>query len=418
MALKLHLRKVPPSLALGALVVVSRSRRTVCWRGRIMTRSHEAQLDPSHWAIDDEVIQLRVRGGEPGNVRGGEPGSERVFPLPASNARSTPRGRSEERWLVGTSSECEIQLPGSAGNISERHALLLRNGMWWLALALGDSPNLLVDGDPQAAVQLVPGTELEIGDLSLVAESLGSIALRSFLQKLLGSSVAADHALRQLRLAQTAQTQVILRGQEALLPIARELHRRVYGAARPFVVHRELPSVVRGPLGLDAPRFVDVTAAMEAARGGTLCLLGSCLPRDYPRLCQAYADSSGTQTQVVVCDDAGLLSLGDPAAIAVPSLASRPDELLSLVFELGAEAMRDRGLEEPFRLEEAVAVLRHDTHSFMGICEATRRVAAMRKTGSLFAAARLLQVDARALRRWLGARELSWLDGHLACEAN
>jgi predicted component of type VI protein secretion system len=177
-------------------------------------------------------------------IRLREWGSDTIYPLPRPPSPAAPRPQGD--WFVGTAPECLLRLEDPSGYVSRRHARLLREPAYWSLLDLGSKNGMRVNGTLQATARLTPGTEIGLGGLTLIAESARSIEIRCFLARLLGwtaeRAVDIDLALRAVRLAQVQRTPLVLRGEGDLVPLARDLHRRVLGRSRPFVLcdpHRQ-----------------------------------------------------------------------------------------------------------------------------------------------------------------------------------
>jgi FHA domain len=354
-------------------------------------------LPLSSWAIDDEVVRLRIRD------------TDLVHQLPAPESEAAGAGS-----VIGTSAECEIRLIDPSGRTSRRHARLVRDQSQWVLRDLGSKNGIKIGSSRQRAVLLEPATEVGIGGLTLLAESERSIELRSFLARLLGAiespGGSVDTALRCLRVAQTRQIPVVLRGEEDLVELARDLHRRVYPLERPFVIYVSHHRLYEQGDMSRAPNSAAGKRAMEAAKGGTLCLLTSSLPSDHEEVWKAYSGSAGTHTQVIVCDDVGgnemLLLHG---AIVIPRLADRTDELPVLIQAYASEAHRAFRLPQASYPEDLAWVREHSCSSITNIALGTRRLAALRKNENLFAAAQALGMTPAALRAWIGARPIPWL---------
>lgn len=348
------------------------------------------------WTINDDLIRLRVRG------------TNRLYPLPRLDS-----GASAD-LLVGTSEECEIRLDDPKQMASRRHARLVRVDAHWSLLDLKSKNGLRVGGVKQPVVRLDPGIEVGIGGLTLVAESMRSIELSTFLARLLGwresGQLAVDAALRELRTAQTQRTPVVLRGDEDLVDLAHDLHNRVHGAARPFVTCDPKRQENESGDARCAPNFTSGTAAFSAAIGGTLCIIAARPPADYQDILRALWDSGGTQTQLLICDDGahkqGVLLHG---TIEVPSLRSRRDELAHIIREYCLDAAREFGLPERNYPEDVAWVLAHASSSYAEISKGARRIAALRAAGSLIGAAERLGIAPVSLRRWIGRRAIPFL---------
>jgi hypothetical protein len=132
------------------------------------------------WVINDPVIRFRVLG------------SERAFDLAAS-----------DRWMLGSAPDCSLSLEDPSGRVSRRHAVAAREGDVWTMHDLGSTNGLRLNREERRSFQLAPGDEIELGGITLVAESPRSMALHDLLRRWLGWSTArlgeADRALREVR---------------------------------------------------------------------------------------------------------------------------------------------------------------------------------------------------------------------------
>jgi hypothetical protein len=167
------------------------------------------------WAINDPVSRFRVHG------------SERVFDLATS-----------ERWVLGSSSGCSLHLDDPSGRVSRRHAVAAREGEIWTMADLGSTNGLRVNGEERRSFQLTPGDEIELGGITLIAESERSMELHDLLRRWLGWSTSRlgeiDRALREIREMANLRAALILHGAGPLADVARRLHRVTLGD-RPFV---------------------------------------------------------------------------------------------------------------------------------------------------------------------------------------
>ncbi|HWO24480.1 MAG TPA: hypothetical protein VNO30_37305 [Kofleriaceae bacterium] len=166
--------------------------------------------------------------------------------------------------------------------------------------------------------------------------------LRGFLARILGWSdehkVAIEHALRSIDLGVTHRAALVLLGDTTeLVSIAEALHRRTLGAECPFVV-------------CDRKRAdcESAVAAVQAARGGSLCMRHAWPPRDFSSMVTMVRDP-GASVQFIVCGGVGhaddpFLTL--PVPIQVPPLAAREDELPRIVDELARDAIATLGAFE------------------------------------------------------------------------
>jgi hypothetical protein len=84
------------------------------------------------------------------------------------------------------------------------------------------------------------------------------------------------HALRSIRMAATRRTALVLHGDGDLVPIARAIHRRAFGAERPFIVcdprRRQTRETVRSPENYETgmPAFADAIRELGALHTGFL----------------------------------------------------------------------------------------------------------------------------------------------------
>jgi Inner membrane component of T3SS, cytoplasmic domain len=328
------------------------------------------------WCIQDPVIRLRERG------------SERVYGLPDTPTELT----------LGSGSACELKLRDSSRQISRRHAKLRPFAGGW-RLEDQDSKNgLWCDGARRLEFSLTPGLEIQIGSLTLIAESRRSIALRELLCRLLGWSAQCqgevDEALRSLRDWAARRVSLILMGDGDLTTVARHLHAAVLGHEPPFVVGNEHAS------GL---------AALKAAGHGTLW--ASELPSDLAAMAEPLREADN-RTRLMLharsAEDVAMtiITLARQAVIALPSLSSRRAELRRLIETCGEDAAV--ALEAPFTRfttqdVEALARLRYRGIAHLELT--VRRVVAMRAWGVSNGAERL-DISHVALLTWAQRRNL------------
>src|SRR5262249_42053490 len=145
-------------------------------------------------------------------------------------------------------------------------------GELWTVADLGSTNGLRVNGNDRRSSQVVPGDEIALGGITLIAESRRSMELHDLLQRWLGWSTTrrgeVDRALREVREMATLRTVLILRGAGPLVEVARRLHRVTLGD-RPFVFF--------GP-------NVCGEQTLDRAANGTLCVNARRLPRDIQAL--------------------------------------------------------------------------------------------------------------------------------------
>jgi Inner membrane component of T3SS, cytoplasmic domain len=344
------------------------------------------------WNVDDEVIRLR------------EWASDRFHDLPPPVPGELP---AIGDWLLGSADDCAFRLSDPSCRVSRHHARLMRERSRWSLLDLGSKNGLRVDGTRQTTAMLDPGLEIGIGGITLIAESMRLIELRSFLARLIGwgpdRAETIDLAMRAVRMAQARRTPLVLRGEGDLVPIAQDLHRRELGADRPFILcdprRQSLEANVRS-----STNFERGLEALAAARGGSLCVRSNRPPADFLKVISALRDPD-SGVQLIVCDtsphDAEAL-LAVP--ITIPSLSSRKDELPHIIHEYTIDAALAFDVPVRFYNADRDWVLTHSASSLHEIEKGTRRLMALRVAGSVLGAAELLGMAAVSLRRWIGRR--------------
>jgi hypothetical protein len=234
--------------------------------------------------------------------------------------------------------------------------------------------------------------------------------LRAYCERLLGwgsdQADAVDRALRAIHLSLTHQAALILRGEGDLVPVAHALHRRILGADRPFIVcdprRGNTRASPRSPANHDSG-----LAAFEAATTGAVCLRASRLPRDFAEL--ALQLRAAADVVLIVCfdvrDEESAL-LVRPTPIQLPPLASRDDEIDRVIAESAADALAALAAPETaFTAADHAWVRQHAATSVAEVEKATLRLAAVRSSRSLHAAAARLDLAPVSLSRWLGRRK-------------
>src|SRR6266700_6328181 len=133
--------------------------------GAPMADSIGTDSDPAaqEWAINDQVTQLRLWG------------TDIVYPLESGDEPS-----------IGASAVCPIRIEDPSGQVSRTHARIVRTLSGWGVRDLDSKNGIHIDGSQRKDGPLMPGTELGIGDIVLIAESRQLIALRGFLDRLIG----------------------------------------------------------------------------------------------------------------------------------------------------------------------------------------------------------------------------------------
>jgi hypothetical protein len=358
------------------------------------TIATKTDVGVNEWLIDDDVIRFRQWG------------SEIAYTLPFA---TTPE------LVIGTADGCTIRLLDRHGFVSRRHARVTREGDGLVVRDLDSKNGLLVDGSKRAGSVVVPGVEIGIGGITLVAESPRFIALRSFVMRIVGWSTdrleIVDLALRSIRHAATRRAPLVLCGDSNLVAIAHEIHRRIRGDERPFVVCDPRRKDTAEATVRAAPNYDKSVPAMVAAANGSLCVWSKRLPRDFRETREGLRDPASRVLLIVCAQEVGdaKVFLGSP--IVLPPLAARAGEIGRIVDEYIADAVKDLGADRPLGGEDRAWIDQHATSSLAEIEKSARRLVAIRKAGGVSAAAALLGMSHNALSRWIGRRPLPKFHG-------
>lgn len=351
--------------------------------------SATTQPDPRgarEWSFADEVIQLR------------EWGTDRVHPLPPE-----PYGE----WLVGASPSSAIHLVDSPRLVSREHALLFRGYGGWVLRDAGSKNGLWIDNARRSVVALSPGLEIGIGSFKLIADSVGLLALRALLARLIGwkpeSRVVVDNALLAVRAMAELRAPLVLTGDGNLVEVAREIHERVFGVDQPFMVsdprRRDSRNTSRSAEGRRTLRD-----ALEAARGGTVCVWASRLPADFDE--SAKLATHQRWARLVICyrqPEQPALTFSN--VIGLPSLSRRADELDRIIDEY-AEVVTTRLSPSRAELTPEIRswIKSRRPQSVAEIARTVERVLALHALGGTGAAAEWLGISRVALATWLTRR--------------
>jgi hypothetical protein len=336
---------------------------------------------PNGWSICDEVTQLR------------EWGTDLAYPLPSKHDTS----------FLGAAENCWLRLWDSTGRISKRHAALTFGKDGWTISDLESKNGVHLDGVRVASLSLVPGAEVRIGPITLIAESPKLIALRELLERFLGwgeeRREEVDQALFSIRIAAALREPLLLCGAGNLVPIARQLHQHAL-ANRPFVVCKPRTPHTRG---MDA---------LAAAAGGTLCVWRNQQPDDFDDVVSALRGPLA-RALLIVCAHA--LPRGNDIAsqivtivrsIRVPPLADRGRDLHRIIDAYGADAVSafGGGWMAPV---DGEWVANNASASLHQIGMATRRIVALHACDeSVTQASKLLAMSHGSLSDWLARRTL------------
>jgi len=233
-------------------------------------------------------------------------------------------------------------------------------------------------------VALQPGAKIQLGGVTLVAETLKFIALRSLVCRLLGwaptRQADVDEALQNLRDSATERTPLILIGDGDLTPVVARLSHATLGPDAPF-------------LGDDGS---DVAAAVRGAMYGTLCVPIRGRARASAIADAVHAVEIAARPRLVLCaskvsDAAALVAKpGRFAVISVPPLAARTDEILRIVHETAQDLVGEmRAQSSGFTTHDLERLQRIKFSGMADLEDSLRRVIAMRIWGVTIGAKKL-----------------------------
>jgi hypothetical protein len=309
---------------------------------------------------------------------------------------------------MGAADSCSIRLDDDSGQVSRLHARLTCELGRWSLTDSGSKNGILVEGAQCREIELRPGLEVQIGAITLIAESAAAAELRRFLCRLLGWSKPAQEtvnlAVRSLRVASIGNAPLMLCGDGDLSEIARGLHLRVPRKRGPFVLclpdRKSAEESVR--LAANEPT---ARAAIEVAQGGSVCVHTDRLPKDFSAFREALR-TPPYRFQVIICA-AGLgearVHLATP--LAIPPLSQRTTELHRIIDEYAQEALATMKSSLPFSAADHTWVAEHSAESIAEIEKSTSRLIALRATGSARGAASLLGITHSSLLRWMSRRK-------------
>ncbi|MFT3694016.1 MAG: FHA domain-containing protein [Kofleriaceae bacterium] len=327
--------------------------------------TNQAPRDPG-WAITDPVIALV----------------------------GTDRFELRTDAVIGSADDCGIQLHDPANRVSRHHASVTKTGDAWVVRDLDSTNGVRADGELRQTFELAPAVEIELGSVTLVAESARLATLRELLACAIGFSrrAAVAAGIQAIRRATIQRMPLLVCGAGDLTGLARRIHELVV-ADGPFVV-------------------CEGEAALPHLDGsGTLCLVGKRPARDLPSLAAALREP-GKRPRITSCapstiDVPDVISMFAKAQmIEVPPITARIDEVTAMldVFarlaadDLGAAGTGFREHEHNWLDELAYTTLAE-------LDETARRVVAMRNWGVSGGAAKL-GITHGALSTWASRRKV------------
>jgi len=145
--------------------------------------------------------------------------------------------------------------------------------------------------------------------------------------------------------------------------------------------------------------------ALEAATGGSICVMPKRLPPDFAELTAALRDPS-TRVQLIArgprpSDRTELVS----APIEIPALSARRNELDRIIDEFAGDAAA--AMAGPLPGIDRDWARRHCAASLPEIERGVSRIIALRRAGTIAGAAALLGMAHASLGEWVGCRRLS-----------
>ncbi|HLL20656.1 MAG TPA: FHA domain-containing protein [Kofleriaceae bacterium] len=327
------------------------------------------------WVIRDEVVRLRVFG------------TDTTYELAGESA-----------WTIGASDECSIRLDDPSGRVSRKHAVLQRRGTDWVLSDLGSTNGIRRDGDALNTFAVAPASEIELGGVKLIAESMRSIQLRALLCRFLGwkssRAIDVDRGLYALRELGNLRTTVTLRGEGTLVGIARRLHATILGAERPYIVHADNETGMQ---------------ALARATDGILVVHCAQLPVDIEHVVLSLRLPDTRVGLVALSNsDADAAKLGTltrrSVTIPIPSLAERREELGRVLEAYAVDAVSQLGAASGgLRPHDLQWILDSGITTHADAEEVLLRVIALRNWGVTHGANRL-GITHGALSRWARRR--------------
>lgn len=333
------------------------------------------------WRIIDPLVRLRA--------------------LETGETYSLPDPRERGELVLGSDAASDLQLHDPSGRVSHRHAYLAWDGQRWIVRDLESKNGIWIDGVRRRSAELVPGLEVRLGGLTLLAESPDLLRLRALVARFIGWSDEhqreLDRALRGLRDTALLRASLVLCGEGDLVPIVRRLHVETLGADRPFVAC--------GP-GDHALELLRRTG------DGTLCVAAAEPAADAADAIHAVLTTACAARLVLHAPEVQSAAplgaqLGPTVTLELPSLLGRRADLPRILLEAADDAAADLG--QPFAALRAGDVEQLAGEPFEGLAdvhETARRLVALRTLG-ISAGAAKLGITHGALSRWARRRGLS-----------
>lgn len=354
------------------------------------TRTDPEGLSAHVWLGHDPVIRLRERA------------TDRAHVLPGTEAAES---------IIGSEPSVPLRIADPSGQVSRRHARLVREGAWWKIEDLRSKNGIRQDGKRNTKFLIVPGAEIGIGGVTLVAENQALINLRRYLMRVLGwaepSWPAVEEAIQAIRTAVNQRRPLVIGGADDLVAVARQIHLRTAAPNAPFVVCGDQLRKSDDAVRVTATA-ADPATAFELAAGGTVCARAEELPVEFDQLLEAAREPAiRAGTQLIICAT-NAPRWSKVNQLLVPPLGRRTaDDLRRIVAEYASDAIRElEATPGSFTEADADWVVRLAASSFAEIEIATSRIVAHNDAGNPHRAAGRLGLSHVALGKWLKRRGL------------
>jgi len=234
--------------------------------------------------------------------------------------------------------------------------------------------------------------------------------IRPYLERLIGWGLehapAVARATEAVELARKRLSHLAMFGPGDLVPIAMSIHMRTVGGDRPFVVidpRRKIDPCC----GRSAARsLATLGEAMDAARGGTVCIRAIRRPRDWDTSSVRLADPD-EDVRLTVCypqSRLGDIELSRPTPVVVADLAGR--DIHRLIDEYSEEARAALGMPSPTTAAQRAWIIAY-CHDHNAVECAVRRFLALSCTSGMCEAAYHLGMAPVSLSRWMRRRGLT-----------
>lgn len=342
------------------------------------------------WLGHQPVTQLR------------EWATDKVLALPGAEVAES---------MIGGEPSAPLRIVDPSGLVSRKHARMVREGTWWKIEDLRSKNGIRQDRKRNDRFLIVPGVEIGIGGVTLVAENQALIHLRQYLMRVLGwdeeGRLAADLAIQTIRTAANQRRPLVIGGADDLVAVARQIHLRTAAPGAPFVVCSDQPRKPDDAVRVTATA-ADPATAFELAAGGAVCVRAEELPVEVDDLLEAAREQAiRVRTQLIICAN-NTPSWWKTNQLFVPPLGQRTaEDLRRIVAEYASDAIQElEATPGSFTQADGDWVVRRAASSFAEIEIATSRIIAHNDAGNPHRAASRLGLSHVALGKWLKRRGL------------